>query len=97
MRTLQKGRVQPSLLNGPVFPDKGGLLKAGIFSLLLHITLVAALILGLRPTITKMHSSVYRVTIRPFSPQGNGSPFGSAIPGPPVGPPNCPLLRRVKN
>jgi TonB family protein len=80
MRKLQKGRGQPSLLNDSVSPDKGGLLKAGIFSLLLHITL-AVVILGLRPTIAEMRPSVYRVTIRPFSPQGNGAPLGSSIPG----------------
>jgi colicin import membrane protein len=83
MRRLQKGRVQPSLLNNPVSPDKGGLLRAGIFSLLLHITLVAVLSLGLRSSITKVGPSVYRVTIRPFSPQGDGTPLGSPIPGPP--------------
>jgi len=81
MRRLQKGRGQPSLLNDSVIPDKGGLLKAGIFSLLLHFTLVVALILGMRPTIAEMHPSVYRVTIRPYSPRGNGSPLGSSTPG----------------
>jgi len=51
MRRLQKGRAQPSLLNDSVIPDKGGLLKAGMFSLLLHLILVAAVTLGMRPTI----------------------------------------------
>jgi TonB family protein len=81
MRRLQKGRGQPSLLNDSVIPDKGGLLKAGIFSLLLHFTLVVALVLGMRPTIAEMRPSVYRVTIRPYSPRGNGSPLGSSTPG----------------
>ena len=81
MRRLQKGRAQPSLLNDSVIPDKGRLLKAGMFSLLLHLILAAAVILGMRPTIAEMRPSVYRVTIRPYSPRGNGSPLGSSTPG----------------
>jgi TolA protein len=86
MRRLQKGRGQPSLLKDSVVPNKGGLLKAGIFSLLLHFTLAVAVILGMRPTIAEMHPSVYRVTLRPFSPQGDGSPLGSSTPGGPGSP-----------
>ena len=86
MRRLQKGRGQPSLLNDSVIPDKGGLLKAGVFSLLLHLFFVAAITLGMRPTIAEMRPSVYRVTIRHFSPQGNGSPLGSSTPGGPGSP-----------
>jgi colicin import membrane protein len=84
MRRLQKRRGHhPSLLNNLAFPDKGRLLKAGIFSLLLHFTLVVAVILGMRPTIAEMPPSIYRVTIRPFSPVGNGGPLGSSTPGGP--------------
>jgi colicin import membrane protein len=92
-------RLQPSLLNNPVSPDKGGLLKAGIFSLLLHIALVAVLSLNLRPSITKMGPSVYRVTIRAFSPRGDGTPLGSSIPGPlgpPGGLPTSPPAEKLK-
>ena len=32
---------------------------------------------------TKIGPSIYRVTIRSFSPQGDGTPLGSPIPGPP--------------
>jgi TonB family protein len=37
----------------------------------------------MRPTIAEMRPSVYRVTIRAFSPQGDGSPLGSSTPGGP--------------
>jgi TonB family protein len=96
MRRLQKGRGHPSLLNNLVFHDKGRLLKAGIFSLLLHFTLVVAVILGMRPTIAEMRPSVYRVTIRPFSPQGNGAPLGSSIPGGPGSPVASPISLPVE-
>jgi hypothetical protein len=83
MTRLQKGRERSHLLNDPPSLDQSALLKAGVFSLLLHITLVAILSFGLKTTITKMGLSVYRVTLRPFSPQGNGTPLGSSIPGSP--------------
>jgi TonB family protein len=83
MRGLQGGIKQLRLSDDPASIGKSGLLKAGIFSLLLHITLVAILTFGLRPTMTDMGLSVYRVTIRPFSPHGDGTPLGSSIPGSP--------------
>ena len=86
MRRLQKGRAHPSLLNNLAFHEKRRLLKAGIFSLMLHLFLVAAVTLGMRPTIAEIRPSVYRVTIRAFSPQGDGSPLGSSIPGGPGAP-----------
>jgi TonB family protein len=52
----------------------GGLLKTGVFSLLLHIALIAFLILNLKAGITKDGSSIYRVTIQPFSSQNNSNP-----------------------
>jgi colicin import membrane protein len=64
------------------YADTGGLLRTGFVSFLLHITLVVALILSTRSTIPKIGPSVYRVTIRPFSPQGDGTPLGSPNPGP---------------
>jgi TonB family protein len=60
---------------------------AGIFSLLLHITLITILTVGLKPTMTKMKPSFYRVTLRPYSPQGDGSPLGGSPaerPGPAI-------------
>jgi TolA protein len=91
MRRLQKGRTQPSLLNDSPIPDKGGLLKAGMVSLVLHLTLIAAVTFGMRPTIAEMRPSIYRVTIRPFSPRGDGSPLGSATPGGPGSPITSPV------
>ena len=96
MRRLQKRRGHPSLLNNLAFPDKGRLLKAGIFSLLLHFTLVIAIILGMRPTIAEMRPSVYRVTIRSFSPQGDGSPLGSSTPGGPGSPVALPASQPIE-
>ena len=58
-------------------------MKTGFFSLFLHIVLAVILILSSRSTMTKVGPSVYRVTIRSFSPQGDGTPLGSPIPGPP--------------
>jgi len=83
MKGLQGGIKQLHLSDDSASINKSGLLKAGIFSLLLHITLVAILSFGLRPTMTEMGLSVYRVTIRPFSPHGDGTPLGSSIPGSP--------------
>jgi TonB family protein len=51
----------------------GGLLKIGVFSLLLHIALIAFLILNLKTGITKDGSSIFRVTVHPFSSQLNSS------------------------
>ena len=96
MRRLQKGRAQPSLLNDLAIPDKGGLLKAGIFSLLLHLTLIAVVTFGMRPTIAEMRPSIYRVTIRSFSPQGDGSPLGSSTPGGPGSPIASPVSPPVE-
>jgi colicin import membrane protein/protein TonB len=86
-------------LHHPASPEKGGLWTAGIFSLLLHITLIAMLTVGVKPTMTKMKPSVYRVTIRPFSPQGDGSPLGSSPmerPGPAaISPPAAPPIQKT--
>jgi TonB family protein len=56
------------------------LLTTGIFSLLLHIVLILFLTLNLKPGITKGGPSVYRVTLRPFSPAGNEIPQGGSSP-----------------
>jgi TonB family protein len=61
-------------------PDKTGLPKAGVISLLLHIALITFLSLNLRLTIPKSEPSVYRVTLRPFSPLGNETPQGVSSP-----------------
>ena len=83
MNRLRGGRQQPSLLNDPDFAHTRRLMKTGFFSLFLHIVLAVILILSSRSTMTKVGPSVYRVTIRSFSPQGDGTPLGSPVPGPP--------------
>jgi colicin import membrane protein len=59
--------------------DRDGLLKAGAFSLFLHIALLVIFSLSLKSTMTKMGPSVYRVTLRPLL--GDGLPKGGL--GPP--------------
>jgi len=68
-------------LKGRTLPGDDGLLKAGVFSLLIHIALAVLLTLTGRPSMTEMFPSIYRVTIRPFSPRGDGGPLGSPFPG----------------
>jgi len=68
---------QPRHLKDSVPSDTGGFLKAGIFSLLFHITLIIFLALNLKPAVTKTQS-IYHVTLRPFSPPGG---IQSAKPG----------------
>ena len=60
--------------------DKGGLLKAGAFSLFLHITFLVIFSLSIKSTIAKMGPSVYRVTLKPLL--GDGLPKGGpGLPG----------------
>jgi TonB family protein len=54
--------------------DGGGLLKAGAFSLFLHIAFLVIFSLSLKATMAKMTPSVYRVTLRPLL--GDGLPKG---------------------
>jgi TonB family protein len=54
--------------------DNGGLLKAGAFSLFLHITFLVIFSLSIKSTIAKMGPSVYRVTLKPLL--GDGLPKG---------------------
>lgn len=82
MNRVRSGRQPHSRLSNRDYADTGGLLKTGFVSFLLHITLAVILILSTRSTIPKIGPSVYRVTIRPFSPQGDGTPLGSPNPGP---------------
>ncbi len=98
MRRRREGAQRP-LLHHPPSPDKGGLWTAGIFSLLLHITLITLLTVGLKPSITKTKPSYYRVTLRPYAPQGDGSPLGSPQserPGPAaISPPAPPPIQKT--
>jgi colicin import membrane protein len=83
---MKGSREKPHLLIESAPSDTGGLLKTGVISILIHIILIVFLTLNLKPAIPKGGSSVYRVTIRPFSSPGNGFPQGGsgpAFPGPP--------------
>ncbi len=98
MRRRKGGTRRPHPLHHPASPEKGGLWAAGIFSLLLHITLIIFLTVGLKPTMTKMKPSFYRVTIRPYAPQGDGSPLGSSPaerPGPAITKPAPPPIQKT--
>jgi TonB family protein len=98
MRRQKGGTRRPHVLHHPASPEKGGLWAAGIFSLLLHITLIILLTVGLKPTMTKMKPSFYRVTIRPYAPQGDGSPLGRAPaerPGPATSTPAPPPIQKT--
>jgi TonB family protein len=69
-----------------------------MFSLLLHITLIIFLTVGLKPTMTKMKPSFYRVTIRPYAPHGDGSPLGGSPterPGPAAAKPALPPIQKT--
>lgn len=64
--------------------DAGGLLRPGAFSLLIHIGLVIFLLLNLKHAPMKGGPIVYRVTLRPGVPLGDGKlPGGSGqgLPG----------------
>ncbi len=69
-------RGQSRLLTHSPQSDKGGLLKAGAFSLMLHIAFLVIFSLSLKSTMSKMGPSVYRVTLRPLL--GDGLPKGGS-------------------
>jgi colicin import membrane protein len=75
MKRRRERRGQSLFMNSPQ-SDKSGLLRAGIFSLLLHIIFLLILSLSLKSTIVKMNPSVYRVTLRPLL--GDGLPKGGS-------------------
>ena len=72
-----------------------GLLKAGVFSLMIHVALAILLTVTGRSSMTDMGPPVYRVTIRPFSPRGDGGPLGSPVSGP-RGSPASEAVERAK-
>jgi TonB family protein len=63
---------------GSLRSDRAGLLKTGTISLLFHIVILAFLSLSLG---SGGGSSIYRFTIRPFSPAGDGRAKGGPYPG----------------
>jgi colicin import membrane protein len=81
MKKLPEGEKRARLPADSVQSDAGGLLKTGVISLGLHIALLIFLMLNLGPGVYRGGASVYRVTIRPFSPPGNGLPQGGSGPG----------------
>jgi TonB family protein len=89
MRRLQErqGQAIPSIDSAQSGAKR--LLKIGVFSLLLHITLIIFLALNLKTIVTKTQS-IYRVTLRPFSPpegiqsaSPGGGPGGTSTSQPP--------------
>ncbi len=74
MKRRQDVRGQPRLLTPSSPSDKSELLKAGAFSLFLHIAFLVIFSLSLKATMAKMTPSVYRVTLRPLL--GDGLPKG---------------------
>ena len=76
MKRQQDGRGQPRVFTHSPPSDKGRLLKAGTFSLLLHIAFLVIFSLSLKSTIPKSSFSVYRVTLKPLL--GNGLPKGGS-------------------
>jgi len=73
MKRQQKRRKQPHFSDSPQ-SDIGGLLKTGVFSLLLHIFLTSLLIFSLKAGTIKSGPPVYRVTIQPLSLKNNSNP-----------------------
>lgn len=68
-------------LKGQALSDGDGLLKAGAFSLFIHVALAIVLTVSGRSSMKEMGPSTYRVIIRPYAPHGDGGPLGSSVPG----------------
>lgn len=104
MRRRREGSRRPPPLHHPASFEKRRLWAAGTFSLLLHITLIVLLTVGLKPAMTKTKPSFYRVTIRPYAPQGDGSPLsgspaerpGSAAAKPALPPVQKTVVEKIK-
>ena len=71
-------KKQTSLSGDSVRSETDGLLKPGVFSLLVHIVLVVFVSFSLRSATLKNGPSVYRVTLKPFMPLGDGKPPGGS-------------------
>jgi TonB family protein len=86
MNRLRKGSESFHLPTGLTPSGRGRLYKTGLFSVLLHFILVFFLILNLTPGYSRSGRAVYRVTLKPFSPPGDGRPAGrsgAGLPGTP--------------
>jgi TonB family protein len=89
MNKPRKGSESLHLPTGLTPSGRGRLYKTGLFSLLLHLTLIFFLVLNLMPGFSRSGRAVYRVTLKPFSPPGDGRPAGRSGPGLP-GTPEAP-------
>src|SRR5208337_3640294 len=78
MKGLQGRSGGIRLLPGVFRSDRAGLLKTGSISLLFHLVFLVFLSLSLG---SGGGSSIYRFTIRPFSPAGDGMAKGGPHPG----------------
>jgi protein TonB len=75
MSTLENAENQlPFRVDSPQ-PDTGGLLRTGVFSLLLHLALISLLIFNLKTGTTRDKVPVYRVAIQPLSLQNDSKPL----------------------
>jgi TonB family protein len=86
MNRPRKGSESFHLPTGLTSSGRGRLYKTGLFSLLLHLTLIFFLILNSMPNYSRSGRAVYRVTLKPFSPPGDGRPAGRSGPGLPGAP-----------
>jgi TonB family protein len=86
MNRQRKGSESFHLPTGLTSSGRGRLYKTGLFSLLLHLTLIFFLILNSMPNYSRSGRAVYRVTLKPFSPPGDGRPTGRSGPGLPGDP-----------
>ena len=94
MKKQQDERRQSRVFAQSPSSDKGGLLKAGTFSLLLHVAFLVFFSLSLRSTIPKSSFSVYRVTLKPLL--GDGLPKGGSGVGGSEGIPASQSVEKVK-
>jgi TonB family protein len=86
MNRPRKGSESFHLPTGLTPSGRGRLYKTGLFSLFLHFMLIFFLILNLMPSYSRSGRAVYRVTLKPFSPPGDGRPAGrsgAGLPGTP--------------
>jgi TonB family protein len=75
MKNSQNGvKKKDSPLIDSAHSDSVGLLKTGVFSILIHTVLIGFLILSLKAETTKNRPIVYRVTIKSLSLQDNSNP-----------------------
>ncbi len=95
MKSLRQETRPPHLPAGSAPSEPSGLLKPGFLSLLLHMGLVVFLLLNLMSPYTRNGRAIYRVTLRPSSPPGDGKPpgAGSGLPkGPEKPAPSAPAV-----